>query len=252
MAKKLAQLGGWYVAQRLRSLATIYLTRRDDLSITEAPEEDGVDLIVTIHARNEVPQRKFGVVLGGTAENMAASQVNVLLKPTIEALSARPFPYPTCLFFFRMANDDAGCWTWVAEPVVTDEGFPQLTHRNDALCEDLDTSAIDCIVKRVTAWYGAFLANVVQGPEGRHKKNGIEVLHGIIDEEAAYFSQHGKAPKLLKLPIAQAFELAKLGREHLGDLAGHIIKEGVRVLEKNGLLGMKVKLTTDQRDFSLE
>lgn len=41
----------------------------------------------------------------------------------------------------------------------------------------------------------------------------IDVLRGIIDGEAAYFCENGKPPTLLKLPVAEAYELAKLGRE---------------------------------------
>ena len=76
--------------------------------------------------------------------------------------------------------------------------------------------------------------------------------YSIIDAEADYFIKNGGPAKVLKLPILLAYDLAKLGREHLGDLAGHIAKSGIRVLEKEGLLGMKVRLVTDTEEISLE
>jgi hypothetical protein len=249
MAKQLAALGEGFIEQRTRSLATIYLTRRDDLIVTESDEE-AIDLKVVVKSRKEGTGRKFGVVLRGIKNDVSADQANAILHPTMEALSTRAFPFPVCLFFFRMENDE-GFVTWVSEPVVTGEGNPHLEHRTEASCEPLDTDAINRLVGEVSAWYDAFSANVVGTRKG-HRRNGIELLHAIIDGEAAYFSDHGRPPALLKLTVAEAYELAKLGREHLGDLAGQIIKDGIRVLEKIGLLGVTVKLVTDQQTFSFE
>jgi hypothetical protein len=253
MAKKSPRLDNWYVEQRLRSLATIVLTRREDLAVTEAEadQDEGIDLIVTIRTRKEAALRKFGVILKGVADEVTRERANAILKPALQALVVRAFPYPVCLFFFRMANDE-GFYTWVAEPAVTDEGFPVLRPHAEAACTDLDTSALHQIVRQVMAWYDAFLQKVTTGSPGNSRKSGIEVLHALLDAEAAYFTAHGQPPTLLKLPVLQAFELAKLGREHLGDLAGEIIKDGISVLEKHGLLGLKVQLVTDLHDFSLE
>src|SRR4051794_7187825 len=106
MAKKSPRLENWYIQQRVRSLATIVLTRREDLTITEAEaaQDDGIDLIVSIRARKEAAQRKFGVILRGVADDLTRDRANAVLKPTMQALVARAFPYPVCLFFFRMAN----------------------------------------------------------------------------------------------------------------------------------------------------
>jgi hypothetical protein len=251
MASKLQEIGEWFFEQRTRSLATIFLTRRDDVAVKESSDNEGVDLEVAIHSRKGMVQRKFGVLLRGSKNELTANQANAQLKPTLEAFSSRQFAFPVCLFFFQMVHD-TGLYTWVAEPGITDDGSPTLRHHEEASCRELDTDAINEIVESVIAWYEAFSTNVMVGTTARRKKSGVAVLHGIIDGEAAYFAAHGKSPKVLRLPIQQAFELAKLGREHLGDLTGQIVKEGVRVLERDGLLGMKVKLVTDQQDFSLE
>jgi hypothetical protein len=251
MAKKQPEVGAWFIEQRTRSLATVYLTRRDDLDVTEAAEADGVDLTVTIKARKEAANRRFGLVLQGARPEMTVEEVNAVLKPALVALSVRAFPYPVCLFFFTMEHD-RGYYTWVAEPMLTGDGSPALAQNREADGADLDTTALATIVARVNQWYDAFYSSMTNGGKESRKKNGLEVLHGIIDGEADYVSEHGNAPRLLRLPIPQAYALAKLGREHLGDLAGQIVKEGVRVLEKDGLLGMQVKLVTEQQDFSFE
>src|SRR4051812_8214271 len=97
MTKKQQRLDSWFIEQRTYSLATVYLTRRDDLLITEARPEDGVDLNVTIKTKRRSVQRKLGVLLRGVQWNLPADQANELLKPSMEALSARAFPYLVCL-----------------------------------------------------------------------------------------------------------------------------------------------------------
>jgi hypothetical protein len=251
MAKKVAVVGKSFYEARARSLATVYLTGRDDLVVREANEDDVVDLQVLIKNPHKAGARTFGVELQYVKSDVPSDRANALLKPRLEVLSSYAFSFPACLFFFRMKNDK-GFYTWVAEPVVTAEGTPVLCPHNTASVAELDTAALDDIVAAVNAWYDAFYANVVQGTNGRRKRNGLQVLHAIIDGEAAYFSEHGASPTILKLPVLQAYELAKLGREHLGDLAGQLIKHGIRLLEKDGLLGMKVKLVTDQQEFSFE
>jgi hypothetical protein len=249
MAKQ--AVSDWFIEQRTRSLATVYLTRRDDLLITEAPQESGLDLIVTIQARKGAPERKFGIILRGTRSDVTADAADDILQPTVEALDGCAYPYPVCLFLFCMESD-RGYYTWIAEPLVTHEDSPVLRHRGQSACAELDTAAVNHIAVSVLAWYDAFYRGAPSDATGRRKATGIEVLHGIIDGEAAYFSEHRRPPALLKLPVLQAYELAKLGREHLGDLSARIVKDGVRVLEKDGLLGMRVKLVTDQPDFSFE
>lgn len=75
--------------------------------------------------------------------------------------------------------------------------------------------------------------------------NGREALHAIIDAEAAFFQEHGCPPKVMKLPVLMAYDLAKCGYDDLGDLSGRIFKEGITVLEREGLHGMKVEIVRD-------
>ncbi len=86
-------------------------------------------------------------------------------------------------------------------------------------------------------------AYFVQGPTRRFSMpTGLDTLTEIIDKEAEFFQQYGRAPKKAKLPVLMAYDLAKCGRQELGDVAGRIFKEGIDVLEKEGFHGMSVEI----------
>ena len=87
----------------------------------------------------------------------------------------------------------------------------------------------------------------VQGPTGEYSMpTGRETLNQIIDKEAEFFQQHDQAPRKIKLPVLMAYDLAKCGREELGELAGRIFKDGIVVLEKEGFHGMAVEIIRKQ------
>ncbi len=88
---------------------------------------------------------------------------------------------------------------------------------------------------------------LVRGPTGEYvMPTGRETLHQIIDQEAAFFQQNGLPPRKIKLPVLMAYELAKCGREDLGELSGRIFKDGINVLEKEGFHGMNVEIVRDR------
>jgi len=95
-------------------------------------------------------------------------------------------------------------------------------------------------------------AYLVKGPTGENTMaSGREILDTIIDQEATFFQQHGKPPRKLKLPVLMAYDLAKCGRNELGDLSGRVFKDGISVFEKEGFHGMNVEIIRD-RNASLE
>jgi hypothetical protein len=72
--------------------------------------------------------------------------------------------------------------------------------------------------------------------------SGREVLHQIIDAEANFFQQHNQMPRKMKLPVLMAYDLAKCGRDELGDLSGKVFKDGIAAFEKEGFHGMTVEI----------
>jgi hypothetical protein len=242
-----------FIGERTRSLATVVLTRREDLKVTAADGDAGPDLYVRIEHGKGGGERKFGVVLRGEMATVGPERANRAVRPALESLSKiGNFPCPVCLFFFTMEKDE-GWYTWVDEPVVSDDGVPRLDLHSEANCRPLDKPAVDDIVDRVSRWYDTLDALGMNRPvRSVRNGSGLAVLHRIIDAQARWDSEHGSPPRLLKLPVPWAYDLAKLGRDHLGDLSERMAKGGVRALEQEGLLGMRVELVRGAKDLEFE
>ena len=150
----------WFIAERARALAVIHLTRRDDLVVMKPGQGVGLEFIVTITKEKGEPSlRQFGVFLQGAMTAMTESGLDRALRPTMQSfLRIGQFPYPVCLFYFSM-EDDNGYYTWVAEPAVTDDG-PRLLMHPSPHCRKLDRAALDEIVGNVDRWYDAFFARI--------------------------------------------------------------------------------------------
>ena len=88
---------------------------------------------------------------------------------------------------------------------------------------------------------------LVKGPTGDYTMpSGREMLNQIIDQEAAFYQQHGHPPRKMKLPVLMAYDLAKCGRNEVGDLTGRVFMEGITVFEKEGFHGMSVEIVRDR------
>jgi hypothetical protein len=72
---------------------------------------------------------------------------------------------------------------------------------------------------------------------------GDEALEGIIEALKLHHRKNpnGK-PIRLQMPWGLAFDLAKLGRGELGDLADKILTDGVAALEIGGFKGFTVAI----------
>ncbi len=113
----------------MRALATIILTRRDDLTIVETKKDTGLDLHVTIEREDKPMRLVFGVLLRGVRSPMTADHANKVLGPTMGQFHGmRKFTYPVCLFFFTLREEQA-FFSWLAEPVVNGGG-PKLVHHD--------------------------------------------------------------------------------------------------------------------------
>jgi Domain of unknown function (DUF4365) len=151
-----------FIAERARISALVYLTRREDLIVTEETADVGGDLWVTLKPGKKEGHRKFGVQLKGAWAAVAPGHVNKALQPGIQQmLRYRPFPLPVVLFFFTMENNE-GWYTWVAEPVVSSGGEFELVQHSEASCRPLDGEAINEIIEAVDRWYDAFFARAIR------------------------------------------------------------------------------------------
>jgi len=80
----------------------------------------------------------------------------------------------------------------------------------------------------------------------------LALWNAIIDEKAAFEAEHGYPPELLELPVVQAYDLAKLDREELGRLSERVMNDGIKAFEKEGLLGIPVKLIPGRGEFQFK
>jgi hypothetical protein len=159
-----------FIAERARALAVVYLTRRDDLIVTEEPGDVGIDLSVTLNAENKGGHRKFGVELRGDWAAMTTDNANQILRPAMHEMQQYgPFPFPVVLFFFTMENNEAW-YTWAAEPLVSATGEFEIIRHGEAFCRPLNSEAIDELVEAVDRWYDAFFARATrETPDSRRK-----------------------------------------------------------------------------------
>lgn len=135
-------------------MATIVLTRRDDLSIVETKKDTGLDLHVFIDREDKPMRLMFGVLLRGVPSSVTIDHANAVLGPTMGQFQGmRKFTYPVCLFFFTMREEQA-FFSWLAEPVVNG-GMPKLVHHDKAHCVKLTTEHLDQFVDAIVQWYDA-------------------------------------------------------------------------------------------------
>jgi hypothetical protein len=149
-----------FLADQVRALATIILTRRGDLTIVETKKDTGLDFHVYIDREDKPMRLVFGVLLRGVASSVTPEQANKLLKPTVGQFQGmRKFTYPVCLFFFT-AREEQAFFSWLAEPVVNG-GAPKLIHRDQASSVPLTNELLDQVVEQIVAWYDAVEAVLI-------------------------------------------------------------------------------------------
>lgn len=143
-----------FLADRVRAMATVVLTRRDDLVITDTKQSTGLDYHVFIDREDNPMRLTFAVLLRGVPSPVTPEHANKVLGPTLGQFRAmRKFTYPVCLFFFTMREEQA-FFAWLAEPVLTDAG-PKLVHHDRANCTELTDDLLGQVVGQVVTWYDA-------------------------------------------------------------------------------------------------
>ena len=143
-------------------MAIVYLTRREDLIVSEEVTDVGVDLWVTLNLEDKEGHRKFAVELRGGWSAVTAAHANKSLYPSMQRmLWYGPFPFPVVLFFFTMENNE-GWYTWVAEPVASSGSDFELVQHGEASCRPLNSGAIDEIVESVDRWYDVFFTKATR------------------------------------------------------------------------------------------
>jgi hypothetical protein len=83
--------------------------------------------------------------------------------------------------------------------------------------------------------------------------NGTEALNKIVDALKDFQRQNPtQKPACIKMSWDFAYDVAKLGRSELGDLASKIWKEGVGALEKEGFFGFRVVIDWENENSEVK
>lgn len=148
----------WYVSQRSEALAIVYLTRRDDFTVTKAPNpETGLDLLVTIGAQNQPSGRLFGIVLEPLlSRDLPEENGETIQLPEVSAPSfVADLPFPVCCFRF-VVDRDYGYYCWLMEPIIR-LGESRLVERSGGEFKKLTNRELEALALTVNAWYEARL-----------------------------------------------------------------------------------------------
>ena len=158
----MSQENVWYLEKRAAQLAFVYLSRRNDLIVTEqSPSVDyGIDYLVSLAKDGEYTGRFFGVEVKArkskshirrSASGEGEAHINIK-----EIYIPRDIPFPVCLFVFIMETDE-GYFKWLKKPVYGEQSYPQLLLDNSKLFRKLENEVLDDIVADVNKWYDSRL-----------------------------------------------------------------------------------------------
>jgi hypothetical protein len=148
------------LADQVRALATVVLTRRGDLTVVETKRDTGLDFHVYIDREDKPMRLVFGVLLRGVPSPLTPEQANQVLGPTMGQFQGmRKFTYPVCLLFFTL-RDEQAFFSWLAEPAVSGE-MPKLVHHQKAKCVPLTDDLLARAVEQIVTWYDAVEAVLI-------------------------------------------------------------------------------------------
>lgn len=146
----------WYIGLCSEALAMVYLTRRDDLIVSQAQKNTaGLDFLVTITKDSMYSGRLFGVEVKAKISSDSLTQNGEVFKlknSHSHQSFLRDLPFPVCLFFFTLDNDQ-GYYRWILEPIIKPDNNLGLKFHDNNELKKLDDQAIDNIVSLVNNWY---------------------------------------------------------------------------------------------------
>lgn len=146
----------WYIGRRAESLAIVYLTRRDDLVISQPTPNQGLDFLITITKDGVYTGRLFGIEVKATDSTSNLKKHNDILKLDKSRFNRlekfKDLPFPVCLFFFILENDQ-GYYKWILEPKIDGEKQVKLHFNEDDELKKLDDKEIANIISSINSWY---------------------------------------------------------------------------------------------------
>ena len=145
-----------FIAQRAELLATLFLTRREEVEIVRLGDKSDelFDFYINVKAAEGKGNTfgRIGVKTYGVSPAIAdAAAAKKLVHKRIEDPQAMPrIPIPVVVMLFSMENDE-GYYGWLKEPQVQGE-HPLLVIPQTVDMKPLDTKAVNEIVDRSLEW----------------------------------------------------------------------------------------------------
>lgn len=158
----------WYIAERAEALATLFLTRRDDLEVIPTGRygrDASYDILVRIKQEHAVTDATFGIEVKGVRSEKRRGSNSFLVNYVRSEI--RDAAFPVCIFLFAV-DDEQGYYRWLFEPVISPTGKATLRFGLDmahddlarrervavrSIFEPLTGHAIDALIERVKHWY---------------------------------------------------------------------------------------------------
>ncbi|HLP87590.1 MAG TPA: DUF4365 domain-containing protein [Nostocaceae cyanobacterium] len=219
----------WYFSFRSEAIASLYLTRRDDVTICKQEKGQDINLIVTIAKDKSSISRVFGVIVKAnvSSENLVQKSDEEIFKININLTDFQTLlklKLPICLFFFNVDNDE-GFYKWVVEPVTENTKYSTLQLNEENRFKILTDAEINNIVDLVNVWYD----------KRKHQKSKFyhdylisslqDFDHRAVDLEAILQIEALRKPKLLNSALkdfidvlSQENDLTETAKQKYGEL----------------------------------
>jgi hypothetical protein len=145
-----------FLADRVRALAAVRLTRRDDLTTGETRQGTGLDLHVYIDRKDKPMRLAFGVLLRGVASPTTADGGRREQGPGPDdgpVSGDAEIHVPRLSVLLHDAG--RGGLLLVARRAGADRRPPKLVHHGKADCVELTDDLLGQVVERIVGWYDA-------------------------------------------------------------------------------------------------
>ncbi len=158
----------WYIAERAEALATLFLTRRNDLEVIPSGRygrNAGYDLLVRLTPQHNSIDMTFGIEVKGVRAEKRRGKGSFLVNYARNEIV--DLGLPICVFLFAV-DDEQGYYRWLFEPVIAPRGKAELRFGLGGIAADLagreqlairsdfaplTGPAIDALIERVKQWY---------------------------------------------------------------------------------------------------
>lgn len=152
----------WYLRERAEGLGVIYLTEDSRVEVNRAPDVlSGLDIVATLRENGHLGGRIFGVEIKAarTHEPMSDNKPGhdnpkprMWSIPNSRASFFRDIPFPVCLLYFTV-DDDQGLWGWIKQPAADADAGSRLIFNSRVSLSLLTAQEVTKIVSEVERWY---------------------------------------------------------------------------------------------------